>query len=159
MFISSIFLLRNNAWGFKKPNTSFNIQISLNRFSASHRNRSIVSILHLLISSTAERPTPSACSPGIFFFLRTRRSSIGISCFSQILITVIILCLTSALRSLTKKAIKAFILCNSFPVTNLFAVNIFGYHKILLEFSSKIVKEKQRKIAELHPMCHELLVC
>ena len=57
LFISSlVFSLRNNAWGFKKPNTSFNIQISLNRFSASLRNRSIASSMHLLISSTAERP-------------------------------------------------------------------------------------------------------
>ena len=43
-------------------------------------------------------------------------------------------------------------------MTNLFAVNIFGYHKILLELPSKIVKKKQRKIAELHPICHELVL-
>ena len=114
LFISfSIFLLCNHGWGFK-PNTSFNIQISLNRFSASLRNRSIASGMQLLISSTAKRPTSSACLPDIFFFLRTCRSSIGISCFSKILITILILCLTSALRSLTKKAIKAFILWKQF---------------------------------------------
>ena len=115
LFISSsIFSLRNNGWGFRKPNISFNLQISLHCFSASLRNRSIASSMHLLIFSTAERLTFSACSPGIFFFLWTRRSSIGISCFSQILIAVSILCLTSASRSFTKKAIKAFILWEQF---------------------------------------------
>ena len=43
-------------------------------------------------------------------------------------------------------------------MTNLFIINIFGYHKIFLELSSKIVKKKQRKIAELHPICHELVL-
>ena len=159
MLISfSIFSLRNNAWGFKKLNTSFHIQILLNRFSASLRKRSIASSMHLLISSTTERPIrSSACSPGIFFFLQTRRSSIGISCFSPILIAVLILCLTSATRSLTKNA-KHSSCGNSFSVTNLFAVNILGYHKILIKRPSKIVKKKQRKMAELHPIYHELIL-
>ena len=105
--------------------------------------------MHLLISSTAERPMSSAYSPGILFFLLIRLSSIGISCSSQILIALSMHCFTSALRSLFKKVINAFILWVQSSRDRPFCCNYFWLSQDSLRTSKQNCKKetKEKRIA------------
>ena len=108
---SSIFSLRNNAWGFKKSNISFNIQISLNRFSASLQNRSIASSIHLF--NNQETYVFCMFTRHLFLPSDTSLFNCNFLLFAN-LDSSFNICLTSASGSLTKKAIKTFILCEQF---------------------------------------------
>ena len=114
--------------------------------------------MHLLISSTAERPMSSAYSPGILFFLLIRLSSIGISCSSQILIALSMHCFTSALRSLFKKVINAFILWVQSSRDRPFCCNYFWVSQDSLRTSNQNCKKETRKNAESQPRFHALVL-
>jgi len=122
---TSLLSLCNNASRLKKLNVPFSSYIPLNPFSASLRNRATACKIHRLISSRTDKPTSWPCSPGVRFFLLTRRSSIGISVSSQILRALSTHCITSASRSSLKKATNAFIFWAQFANDKPFCCKYF----------------------------------
>jgi len=142
---TSLLSLCNSAWGFKNL-VSISSFIPLNLHPASLGNRSTACYMHLLISSRTDRSTSWVCSLGIRFFLLTRRSSIGISCFSPILRTSSTDCVTSVSRSSLKKATNAFIFWAQFSNDKLFCCKYFWTSWDSLRTSFQKCKKDRKEI-------------